>query len=144
MGEFVFSGAYSGNSMLKLTVPAGSGGQLYTQTYSGTDDKGPGRTLLHLIQGKAYKIKFMVGTDAGQQGRIQVSLRAASDGSLIEEFKAIDVSGGPSTSVISYKHQAANEMDVGLQFDVSMKQVLYLDKVELMSSVDESLAYVTV
>merc|ERR1712110_134939 len=139
--EIITSRAYSGNSMLKLTVPAGSGGQLYTQTYSGTDDKGPGRTLLHLIQGKSYKIKFVVGTDAGQQGRLQVSLRAASDGSLIEEFKAIDVSVGPTTSVISYKHQAANAVDVRLQFDViSMKQVLYLDKVEILSNTDESLA----
>merc|ERR1712151_25020 len=143
--EIIFSGAYSGSSMLKLTVPAGSSGQLYTQTYSGTDDKGPGRTLLHLIQGRSYKIKFMVGTDAGQQGLIPVSLRQASDGSLIEEFKAIDVSAGPTTSVISYKHQAANAMDVRLQFDVSsMKQVLYLDKVEILSNTDESLAYVTV
>merc|ERR1712110_912899 len=139
--EIIFSGAYSGSSMLKLTVPAGSSGQLYTQTYSGTDDKGPGRTLLHLIQGRSYKIKFMVGTDAGQQGRIQVSLRQASDGSLVEEFKAIDVSVGPTTHVISYKHQAANAMDVRLQFDVSsMKQVLYVDKVELMRDEDESLA----
>merc|ERR1712216_122266 len=85
--EIIFSGAYSGSSMLKLTVPAGSSGQLYTQTYSGTDDKGPGRTLLHLIQGRSYKIKFMVGTDAGQQGRIQVSLRQASDGSLIDNSR---------------------------------------------------------
>merc|ERR1712137_857965 len=66
-------------------------------------------------------------------GRIQVRLRAAGDGSLIEEFKAIDVSGGPTTSVISYKHQAANAMDVRLEFDVgSMQQVLYLDAVEFM------------
>merc|ERR1739845_265840 len=137
--EIITSGAYSGNSMLKLTVPAGSGGQLYTQTYSGTDDKGPGRTLLHLIQGKSYKIKFMFGTDAGQQGRLQVSLRQASDGSLIEEFKAIDVSVGPTTHVISYKHQAANAMDVRLEFDVgSKKQALYLDRVEILSNTDES------
>merc|ERR1712232_1104939 len=133
MGEFVFSGAYSGNSMLKLTVPSDSGGQLYTQTYNGTDDKGPGRTLLHLIQGISYKIQFTVGTDAGQQGRIQVRLRAAGDGSLIEEFKATDVSVGPTTIVISYTHQAATEMDVRLEFDVgSVQQGLYVDAVEFI------------
>merc|ERR1712039_93969 len=130
----------SGSSMLKLTVPAGSSGQLYTQTYSGTDDKGPGRTLLHLIEGRSYKIKFMVGTDAGQQGRIQTRLRDASDGSLIEEFKAIDVSAGPTANTISYKHKAANAMDVRLEFDVgSREQVLYLDKVEFMRDEDGSL-----
>jgi len=141
--EIITSGAYSGNSMLKLTVPAGSGGQLYTQTYSGTDDKGPGRTLLHLIQGKSYKIKFVLGTDAdaSQQGRgrIQVRLRDASDGSLIEEFKAIDVPRGPTTNVISYKHGASSVMDVRLEFDVgTIKQVLYLDRVEFMRDVDDS------
>merc|ERR1712232_299121 len=60
-------------------------------------------------------------------------LRAAGDGSLIEEFKAIDVSVGPTTSVISYKHQAATEMDVRLEFDVgSVQQVLYVDAVEFI------------
>jgi len=139
--EIITSGAYSGNSMLKLTVPDASGGQFYTQTYSGTDDKGPGRTLLHLIQGRSYKIQFVAGTDEGQQGRIQVRLKDASDGSLIKEFKEIDVSSGPTANAISYKHEAANAMDVRLEFDVgSMKQVLYLDKVELKRDVDDSLA----
>merc|ERR1712228_774323 len=139
--EIITSGAYSGNSMLKLTAPADSGGQLYTQTYTGTDDKGPGRTLLHLIHGNSYKVQFMVGTDAGQQGRgrIQVRLRDASDGSLIEEFKAIDVSRGSTTNVISYKHGASSVMDVRLEFDVgTIKQVLYLDRVEFMRDVDDS------
>jgi len=131
--EIITSGAYSGSSMLKLTVPSHSEGELYTQTYNGTDDKGPGRTLLHLIQGNSYKIKFTVGTDAGQQGRIQARLRAAADGSLIEEFKAIDVSVGPTRNVISYKHHAATEMDVRLEFDVgSVQQVLYVDAVEFI------------
>jgi len=141
--QIITSGAYSGSSMLKLIVPdlKGSGGQLYTQTYNGTDDKGPGRTLLHLIQGHTYKIGFVAGTDAGQQGRIQTRLRDASDGSLIEEFKAIDVSAGPTTNTISYKHKTADAMDVRLEFDVgSRKQVLYLDKVEFMRDVGDSLA----
>merc|ERR1712110_356077 len=138
--EIVTSGAYSGNSMLKLTVPDldGAGGQLYQQTYTKIPES-PGKTLLHLIQGNTYKIRFMVGTDADQHGRIQVRLRDASDGSLIEEFKAIDVSHGPTTNVISYKHGATNAMDVRLEFDVgSMKQVIYLDRVEFIRDVDVS------
>jgi len=145
--EIVTSGAYSGNSMLKLTVPdlKGAGGQIYQQTTA--KPPGPaGRTLLHLVQGTAYKISFMAGTEAGQQGRIQVRLKDASDGTLIQEFKAIDVSPGPSTYEVKMEFdgglRSANAMDVRLEFDVGfMKQVLYLDKVKFMRDT-QALEYV--
>lgn len=142
--QVVTQGAYSGSTMLKLTVPdlKGSDGQLYLQTYTGSDDFAPGRTLLHLIQGNSYKIRFIAGTDADQQGRLKVRLRDVSDERVIEEFNWINVSAGPTTNVISYKHRAASEMNVRLEFDVgSIKQVLYLDSIELIRDEDDSPAW---
>jgi len=55
-------GPYNGNQMLKLTVPnlKGAGGQLYLQTFVNTVMPTEAtRTLLHLIQGTAYKISFI-------------------------------------------------------------------------------------
>ena len=145
-GEVVTHGAYSGNSMLKLTVPVLTGvGQLSIQTSAEAGKLyAQGRTLFHLIQGVSYKISFIVGTDLGQQGRVKASLWVANptrgpdvgrrrSPALIHDFDWISVSAIPTMYNMSYQHNTTDEMDVRLELDVgSVQQVLYLDKVNFV------------
>jgi len=129
--------AYSGNQMLKLTVPEKltAGGQLYLQTFVDKMALNEAtRTLLHLIEGITYTISFIAGTDDGQKGAFTVKLRDAKTQSVIQEFIEIQVSGSaPQASALQYKHNAATVDDVRLEFEVGSKaQVLYLDKVEFI------------
>jgi len=131
--------AFSGISMLKLTVPDDAEGQLYLQTYEGKDGyKGaPGRTLLHLIKGQTYRISFIAASEDGE-GRMKIMLKnAQSMDTIYDSYEAddgwIDIGKEPRTYTRLYTHNAENEMDVRLEFDLgSRQQVLYLDKVELI------------
>ena len=131
--------AFSGISMLKLTVPADAEGQLYLQTYKGKDGyKGvSGRTLLHLIKGQTYKISFIAASEDGE-GRMKILLKdARSMNSIYDSSKAdggwLKIGKEPRTYTKLYTHNAETEMDVRLEFDVGSKQqVLYLDKVDLI------------
>ena len=138
--EYVYGEhAFSGNSMLKLTVPEGVEGQLYQQTY-GADAEyigAPGRTLLHLIEGQIYRISFTAASEDGK-GRVRIRLRDAVDMRVLyDSYEAdkewIHIGDEAETHTILYVHNAQSEMDVRLEFDVgSREQVLYLDNVVLM------------
>jgi len=130
--------AFSGSSMLKLTVPEGAEGQLYLQTYRGGEAyKGaPGRTLLHLVEGQTYRISFIAASE-NRKGQMKVALKDAKSGKVIydskqEDGKWIKVTDKPQTYTKLYTHSAETEMDVRLEFDFGSKeQVIFLDKVEL-------------
>jgi len=130
---------YSGDQMLKLTVPGNlvKGGQLYLQTFhekKKQPTQAAPRTLLHLIQGITYKISFIAGTNDGEKGSFTVKLRNAKTQAVIKEYTEIQVSGSaPQASSLQYKHDAATVDDVRLEFEVGAKaQVLYLDNVEFV------------
>jgi hypothetical protein len=138
--EYVYgSEAFSGNSMLKITVPQNAAGQLYQQTYGGNGEYigAPGKTLLHLIKGQTYRISFMSASE-GVKGRIRIMLKNANNMDLIyDSYEAdngwIHIGKEAKTHTRLYTHNAESEMDVRLEFDVGSKeQVLYLDKVELI------------
>merc|ERR1711918_194741 len=102
--------------MVKLMVPdlMGKGGQLYLQTFVDMQARTEGtRTLLHLIQGVAYKISFIAGTEDGQKGSFTVKLRDAKTQTVLKEFSESEVSGSaPQASHLLYKHDAATVDDV--------------------------------
>lgn len=131
--------AFSGFSMLKLTVPDDGEGQLYLQSYKGKNEYmgAPARTLLHLIKGQAYLISFMAASQDGE-GQIKVMLKnAKTKDALYDSHEAegtwIDIGKEPRTYTRLYTHNTENEMDVRLELDVgSRRQVLYLDKVEFI------------
>jgi len=138
--EYVYGDkAFSGISMLKLTVPADAEGQLYLQSYG--DEKGykgaPGRTLLHLIKGRTYMISFMAASEGGE-GRMKIGLKGAKRQNSI--YDSYEVDGGwikigkePRSYTRIHRHDSETEMDVRLEFDVGSKQqVLYLDRVEFI------------
>jgi hypothetical protein len=131
--------AFSGISMLKLTVPADAEGQLYLQTYKDEDGyKGaPERTLLHLIKGQTYKISF-IAASAGGEGRMKIMLKGAKFQNAIYDSSVADggwlkIGKDPRVYTMLYKHSAETEMDVRLEFDIGSKQqILYLDKVDFI------------
>ena len=131
--------AFSGISMLKLTVPADAEGQLYLQTYKNKDGyKGvPGRTLLHLIKGQTYKISFIAASEDGE-GRMKIRLKDAKTMSSIYDSSESDgewlkIGKEPRTYTKLHTHNTESQMDVRLEFDVgSKRQILYLDKVDLI------------
>ena len=131
--------AFSGISMLKLTVPADAEGQLYLQTYKNMDGyKGaPGRTLLHLIKGQTYKISFIAASEDGE-GRMKIRLKDARNMSSIYDSSKADgrwlkIGKEPRTYTKLYTHNTETQMDVRLEFDIGSKpQILYLDKVDLI------------
>lgn len=136
--EIVNSGAYSGCCMLKVTVPDKvSGGVLFEQMYdkSHTGFVSPhGRTLLHLIDQTSYTVRFIVGTDEGQTGRVQVRLLDADEDSGHPLFAStwVNVTSVGTIHEFTYKHTLSNVSNARLEFDVgSVQQVIYLDKVEL-------------
>lgn len=131
--------AFSGSSMLKLTVPNDAEGQLYLQTYQGNGGYrgAPGRTLIHLIKGQTYEISFIAASE-DEEGRIRILLQnAKSMETIYDSYEAdgewIAIGKEPSTYTRLYIHNAESELDVRLAFDVGSKaQVLFLDKVELI------------
>jgi len=131
--------AFSGSSMLKLTVPDDAEGQLFLQTYQGKDGYTgvAGRTLLHLIEGRTYKISFMAASEDGE-GRMKIRLKNVKSMDTLYDSHEVDgawikIGKKPRTYTRLYTHNAESEMDVRLEFDVgSKRQVLYLDKVELI------------
>lgn len=131
--------AFSGISMLKLTVPVDAEGQLYLQTFEGSNEYTGvgGRTLIHLIQGQTYRLSFMAASEDGE-GRLKVLLKNALDQAPIYDSSETDVGWihigkEPRTYTRLYTHTAEREMDVRLEFDVGSKpQILYLDKVDLI------------
>ena len=93
----------------------------------------PDRTLLHLIQGVFYSLRFIAGSKAGSQGVVRARLMQAGGRTMIHQFAAITVSDPPTASELTYMHGAADAMDVRLEFDFGdLFQVVYLDKVELV------------
>ena len=114
--EYIYGeGAVSGISMLKLTVPDDAEGQPYLQTYKG--EKGykgaPGRTLLHLIRGRTYRMSFVAGSEDGD-GRMKVMLRnSRSMDPIYDSYEAdggwIDIGIEPRTHTRLYTHNAENE-----------------------------------
>jgi len=133
--EYIYGkNAFSGTSMLKLTVPDGAEGQLYLQTYVGEGGYmgAPGRTLLHLIKGQTYRISFIAASEDGN-GRIKIMLKNAKSMETLYDGGWVNLGKEPRTYTKLYTHNAENEMDVRLEFDVgSRQQVLYLDKVDLI------------
>jgi len=140
---------YSGAQMLKLTVPdmAGKGAQLYLQTFVDAQVHTEGtRTLLHVVEGVAYKISSIAGTDDKQKGSLTVKLRNVKTQAVIEEFPEIKVSGAePQTTSLQYKHNTATVDDVRLEFEVGSKaQVLYLDNVQFIRDTTSSPAHIMI
>jgi len=92
-----------------------------------------GRTLLHLIEGRTYKISFMAKSDSGE-GQIKVLLKDAKNlNTIYYESEYQTLSRSANTYTLSYTHQSATDMDVRLEFDLGSKQqVIYLDKVKLL------------
>ena len=131
--------AFSGSSMLKLTIPDGVQGQLYLQTYKGKNEYmgAPARTLLHLIKGQTYLISFIAASEDGN-GQIKLMLKNANTGDTLYDSRQtehawIEVGKEPRTYTRLYTHTAETEMDVRLELDVGSRgQVLYLDKVEFI------------
>ena len=111
--EFVYgSESISGASMLKLTVPDGTEGQLYQQTIAGTKKKPmpPGRTLLHLMKGQTYRISFAAKSQDGK-GRMKIMLKNAKNMDLIyDSYDAdngwIEIGSEPSAYARLYTHNA--------------------------------------
>ena len=129
---------YSGNSVLELT---GEGGSLSIETYNASRGNTiawgvynpSGRTLLHLTHGVFYSLRFIAGSGAGSQGVVRARLMQAGGRTMIHQFAAITVSDPPTASEFTYMHDAADAMDVRLEFVFgSVPQVVYLDKVELV------------
>ena len=121
--ERVVVGAYSGHSMLKLIVPdLEVGGALYLQTFPspcGGQQSPPTRTLLHLLSGEAYFIRFIAGTDAGKKGCVRIRLLDVShEQAPLAEFEWVELSETARRVELCYKHEMADAMDVRLQFDV--------------------------
>ena len=138
--EYIYNDdAFSGSSMLKLTVPEGAESQLYLQTYGAEKEyKGaPGRTLLHLVEGQTYRISFIAATE-NMNGQIKVALKDAKSGKVLydsfqQDRQWLKVTNKPRTYTKLYTHHTETEMDVRLEFDFGSKQqVIYLDKVELI------------
>jgi len=132
--EFIADEPLSGAGMLKITVPQETEGQLYQETFKDTNKykTAPGRTLIHLIKGQTYKISFMAKSKDGN-GQMKVKLKNAKNQNLIYDSQSIKIGSEPKTYTKTYTHEGENEMDVQLAFDVgAKKQVLYLDKVELV------------
>jgi hypothetical protein len=133
--------AFSGISMLKLTVPADAEGQLYLQTYNDKDGYpgAPDRTLLHLIKGQTYKISFIAASGDGK-GLMKIRLKDAKNMSSIYDSSEADgrwmkIGREPCTYTRLYTHNAETQMDVRLEFDIGSKpQILYLDKVDLIKN----------
>ena len=131
--------AFSGNSMLKVTVPKNAEGQLYQESYHADGEyKGaPGRSLLHLKKGETYKISFIGAVKEGS-GKLKVVLKDVKD--LRTIYDSEEATGSwmklkvkPKTYTITYTHNTETVMDVRLEFDFGAKeQVLYLDKVEFI------------
>ena len=140
-GSSCATAGYSGDTVLELT---GKGGSLSIETYAASNsvsgnaiDWGiygpPDRTLLHLIQGVFYSLRFIAGSKAGSQGVVRARLMQAGGRTMIHQFAAITVSDPPTASELTYMHGAADAMDVRLEFDFGdLFQVVYLDKVELV------------
>ena len=121
--ERVVVGAYSGHSMLKLIVPdLEVGGALYLQTFPspcGGQRSPPTRTLLHLLSGDTYLIRFIAGTDAGKKGCVRIRLLDVShEQAPLAEFEWVELSETARRVELCYTHEMADAMDVRLQFDV--------------------------
>jgi len=138
--EYIYGkNAFSGSSMLKLTVSDNIYGQLYLQTYKSKKGyKGvSGRSLLHLVKGETYRISFIAASEKGN-GRMKVLLKDAKTmKSIYDSYEENDtwitIDKNPKTYTKLYTHNAETVMDVRLEFDLGAKQqVLYLDKVEFI------------
>jgi len=138
--EYIYGkNAFSGSSMLKLTVPDNTDGQLYLQTYKSKKGyKGvSGRSLLHLVKGETYRISFIAASENGN-GSLKIRLKDVEG--LATIFDSSEKEGlwtmldqTPKTYTVFYTHNAKTVMDVRLEFDLGTKQqVLYLDKVEFI------------
>lgn len=128
--------AFSGSSMAKVAVPENAEGQLYLQTYKGKKGyKGvDGRSLLHLVKGRTYKISFIGAVEEGS-GKLKIVLNDVKDLRTIYDSEEatgswIKLKDKPKTYTVNYTHNSETVMDVRLAFDFGgNKQVVYLDKV---------------
>ncbi len=140
--NYLRGGAFSGSTMLKLTVPQlPNGGQFYLQTFvTNPEDKvwvAPGRTLLHLIEGQTYRISFIARSSDGrsnvEKGRIKVLLKDVHRGEVFYDSSEIIIETIKTTYDLFYTHTTTDALNVRLEFDVGLQpQVLYLDKVEFI------------
>jgi len=127
--------ALSGRSSVKLTVEANTDCQMYQETIESMngEPRAPGRTLLHLIQGKTYKISFMAKSQSGD-GRVKVMLKDAKNLSTIYyESAPQEITTTTQHFDLYYKHTTQTAMDVRFEFDFNYykAQTLILDKVSL-------------
>ena len=135
--SYLSGGAFSGSTMLKLSVPQlEGGGQLYLQTLV-SNSEAPGRTLFHLLQGQAYRISFTARSSDGrsnvEQGAVKVLLKDVNSGKVFYDSSEIIIETTKTTYDLFYTHNAADAMNVRFEFDIgSRPQVLYLDKVEFI------------
>ena len=129
------SQALSGSYSVKLTVSQATDCQMYQQTLTRDEsyEYCEGKTLIHLIEGRTYKISFMAKSDSGE-GQVRVLLKDAQNlETSYYESDYLTLSKSASTYTLSYTHQAPTDMDVRLEFDLGLKQqVIYLDKVKLL------------
>ena len=109
--------------------------QMYQQTLTKEEsyEYCEGRTLIHLIQGKTYKISFMAKSQSGD-GQIKVLLKNAKNlNTVYHDSDYLSISTGVKTYTLLYTHNEATAMDVRLEFDLgAKKQVLYIDNVKLV------------
>lgn len=132
--SWISIGKISGSRSLKLSVPRPMDCQMYQQTYDEdlSEPQAPGRTLLHLIKEKTYKLSFMAKTESGE-GKVKVALKDVNN--LKTEF--FDggyeiVTTSPQTFSYQFTHTDSTAMDVRLEFDIgSVAQTLIMDKVVL-------------
>ena len=138
--DFVFGqAAYSGTSMLKLDIPANDGGQLFLQTYSGENGYigAPGRSLIHLVTGQTYRLRFIGGSESGK-ALTRLVLRDVA--SMKELYSSTEDLGTLITLPIGgqqfeflYTHNSETVMDARLEFDFQGgEQTVFLDQVDLI------------
>jgi len=129
------SQALSGSHSVKLEVSQVTDCQMYQQTLTSDEVSNycEGRTLLHLIHGKTYKISFMAKSQSGE-GQIKVMLKDAENlNTKYFDSGYQTISETAETYILRYTHNDATAMDVRLEFDLGSKpQVLYLDHVKLI------------
>ncbi len=92
------------------------------------------------MSGQTYKISFISRSTDGQ-GVMKVLLKDVNGGAVFFDSSDMNIRVNQQTYDLYYTHNAADAMDVRLEFDVgSRQQVLYLDKVELIRSTPADLA----
>ena len=142
----LYNNALSGNSSLKLTAPV----TIYQRSFVGTVGSNLevgenletrlGKYLLHLIQGKTYKISFMAkaeGDSAQLKFRMKENQSSASGTTIINQTGATyyesstqTIGTTVQTYELTYTHSGATAWDVWAEFELTSGTVI-LDKLDL-------------